>query len=166
MEFREGHVQERAAEDSKNQVWMPCTNCEAKAAILWTHVVRKRLCFICFPQYYDRESRSGTAVLPSESSVEVDYTSDVQRDIWKPHASRVSMRALENCQLCGAPCCADAALSKDGCLPQSPRLGRHKSRIRRGHGLIIYSFRDKPHLQSGSSVLLCWSLVVPDQVGH
>jgi hypothetical protein len=40
-----------------------------------------------------------------------------------PNANRKSVCTLINYQWCGGICFVDAAVSKDGCLPQIPRRG-------------------------------------------
>jgi hypothetical protein len=45
----------------------------------------------------------------------------------KPHAYREPMCASENCQWCGEPYFAGAAISIGEILPQIPRRGKHKS---------------------------------------
>jgi hypothetical protein len=49
----------------------------------------------------------------------------VSTEIWKPCANRELMCALENFQWSGESYFAGAAISVDGCLPQTSRYGKH-----------------------------------------
>jgi hypothetical protein len=48
-------------------------------------------------------------------------------EVWEPCAKHELTWTLENCQWCGEPRFAGAAISVDGYLPQTPRLGKYKS---------------------------------------
>jgi hypothetical protein len=51
----------------------------------------------------------------------------MRTEVWKSRANREPVCVLENCQWCGEPCFAGAAISLDDYLLQIPRRDKHKS---------------------------------------